>query len=167
MECLKEVYEKIGIIYDSKQGCFVFRVVHPDAKIPGRIWTTDAQISKAVDEYVIAVRLSVTSLQCCNEDVPYSCPEFVRYIIDAIGVSDIKKISDKPTIISSNEEVVSFIDFLENPERQMPVLLISPCYSPADAFYDGYMVDAYQVAKALRGVAHVFCTTVETNDYLI
>lgn len=157
---------EIGVIYEPQNSRFIFRGVHPDTSIPGRLWTTDVQISKSNDVYHFAVRLSVTSLQYCTVDVPYSCPGFIREVMKNVGLSDIISIKDEPHIISTGDEVREFISFLENRDRQMPVLLISPCFYEDDALHNGYMTDSYQVAKNLCGVAHVFFTTPDANDYL-
>ena len=157
---------EIGIIYEPENNLFIFRGAHPDAHTPGRLWTTDVQISKHDAVYYFAARLSVTSLQSCNEEVPYSCPTFIRDIINTIGLFDIIQISDKPHFISTQDDAQHFVDFLESTSRFMPVLLLSPCYYEDNAEHNGYTANAYQIAKHLRGVAHVFCTTIETNDYL-
>lgn len=157
---------EIGIIYEPENSRFIFRGVHPDAYVPGRIWTTDAQVSKNNNRYLFAVRLSVTSLQSCTEDVPFSCPQFVQYIIETIGISDVIRISGKPHLLSSQEDIKFFANYLENPERQMPVILLTQCHCIDDAVCNGYMIDAEQMAKDLRGVAHVFCINSEANDYL-
>ena len=52
------------------------------------MWITDVELLKRNSEYVFAVRLSVTSLQSCTEDVPFSRPTFVRKIIEEVGISD-------------------------------------------------------------------------------
>lgn len=157
---------EIGIIYEPENSRFIFRGVHPDAYVPGRIWTTDAQVSKYNNKYLFAVRLSVTSLQSCVEDVPFSCPQFVQYIIETIGISDVVRISGKPHMLSNQEHVTDFVNYLENPERQMPVILLTPCYCNDDAVCDGYMTNSEQMAKDLRGVAQVFCIDLDANDYL-
>lgn len=157
---------EIGIIYEPESGRFIFRGAHPDVNVPGRMWITDIQISKHNSKYQFAVRLSVTSLQNCTADVPYSCPSFIQRIVNNIGLSDVVQIADTPHFVSTLDDVKAFTSFLENPNRKMPVMLLSPCYSGDNAVCNGYMADGIQIAKRLRGVAHVFCTTVEANDYL-
>lgn len=157
---------EIGIIYDSDKGRFIFRGVHPDIHVPGRMWITDTQLSRDGDDYLFAVRLSVTSLQSCTEDVPFSRPTFVRLIIDKIGVSDVIKLSGQSHLLSTQEDVNVFLSFLENPDRHMPVVLLTPCCRIENAVCNGYMMDGARMAKDLSGIAHIFQVTQEANDYL-
>lgn len=157
---------EIGILYNPDEESFIFRCAHPDVNIAGRRWIVDAELKKHAGSYVFAVRLSVTSLQTCKEDIPFSCPDFVSRIIRNIGLSDVIPITDQPRPLSTREEVDDFIAFLENPERNLPVLLLTPCFRPEDAVYSGYMLDAAKMAKNLMGVAHVFQIASEVNGYL-
>lgn len=156
---------EIGVIYTPDKGCFVFRGVHPDTCVPGRMWITDTELCKIEDDYWFAVRLSVTSLHFCTEDVPLSRPDFVRLIIDNIGISDVIQISNKSHLLSTWEDVNAFIRFLENPDRHFPVVLVTP-YCPSERTEDGYMMNAAQMADDLSGVAHVFQITQDAIEYL-
>ena len=156
---------EIGVIFDSENGQFIFRGVHPDIRVPGRIWTTDVQLQKEKNDCVLAVRLSVTSLQSCAEDVPFSRPDFVRLVVEKIGVSDVIQVSRRSHSLETQEDVNNFLSFLENPDRQMPVILLTPCSYIEESRCNGYMMDASQMATDLMGVAHVFQITSEMNEY--
>ena len=84
---------EIGVLYNEKEEQFVFRLSHIDAYIAGRMWITDVQICRSDDKYLFATRLSVSSLKTCTEDVPFSCPQFVRFIAENIGLIDEYKIA--------------------------------------------------------------------------
>lgn len=157
---------EVGIIYRSEKGLFVFRCAHPDARIPGRMWITDVDLRKVNTEYFFAVRLSVTSLQSCTEDVPFSRPAFVGEIIDNIGISDVIRLSSDPHQISTKEDVESFVELLANESRRMPIVLLTQCHQVEDGAFDGYMFNASLLAKDLSGVAHVFCIEGDSNEYL-
>lgn len=157
---------ELGIIYDASASQFFFRAAHPDAYIPGRMWITDAQVCQGGEEYLLAVRLSVTSLQSCTDEVPFSRPSFMRDIARQIGISDIIPISDIPHPLTSLEEVDGFLQLLEDSERRMPVILLTPCYRAEDAVRDGFMIDPAQFAKDLFGVAHVFRCSEEMVESL-
>lgn len=157
---------ELGVIYDEQKGRFILRGAHPDVSIPGRMWITDVQISKDDDVCLLAVRLSVTSLQSCTEDVPFSTPNFVRTLISGIGVCDVIRITGKKHLLSTQEDISGFLSFLENPNRHLPAILVTPCFSYGDSIHDGYMIDATQLAADLSGVAHIFEITQEANDVL-
>ena len=65
---------EIGVIVDQDRARFILRAVHPDANIPGRMWITDVQLNRSGNDCLLAVRLSVTSLQSCTQEVPFSRP---------------------------------------------------------------------------------------------
>ena len=169
MPSKKETFEdklngnEIGFIYNQEEGQFIFRCSHPDSSVPGRMWITDVQLSRQGFDYVLAVRLSVTSLQSCTDEVPFSCPGFVYQIINNVGLSDIYQISRQVNILTTKEEVDSFISFLENSNRKMPAVLLTPI-TYEDRFGQ-YTMNAEQMAFDLSGVAHVFKISSEANEY--
>lgn len=169
MPSKKETFEdklngnEIGLIYNQEEGQFIFRCSHPDSSVPGRMWITDVQLSRQGFDYVLAVRLSVTSLQSCTDEVPFSCPGFVYQIINNVGLSDIYQISRQVNILTTKEEVDSFISFLENSNRKMPAVLLTPI-TYEDRFGQ-YTMNAEQMAFDLSGVAHVFKISSEANEY--
>lgn len=164
--------DELGTICKPEEGIFILRCAHPDSRIPGRLWITDVELKKAAWDgaeepaYLLAVRLSVSSLQSCAEDVPFSCPSFVRSIAASVGLTDGVRIARHVHMLSEEEDVDRFIAFLESAERRMPVVLLTPCIRPEDASHGGYMMDAERMAGDLFGVAHVFQITREANDYL-
>lgn len=157
---------EMGVIFKPDEDIFILRCTHPDKQIPGRLWITDVELKRDGQTYILAVRLSVSSLQACTEDVPFSCPGFVKSIADCIGLSDVLPVTKDVHLLSTNADVDEFVAFLENNERRMPVILLTPCVIVEDGPCNGYMMDAAQMSKDLFGVAHVFQTTQEANRYL-
>lgn len=155
---------EIGVIAEAQS--FIFRGAHPDARVPGRMWITDVQVQKAEEAVWFAVRLSVTSLQACEEPVPFSKPGFIWRIMEHIGLCDGVEVSKAKHLLSSPEDVDAFAAFLESPERHMPVVLLTPCYFEGDGPYHGYMMDADRLAVDLAGIAHVYRITAAANEYL-
>lgn len=117
---------KIGIIYKPDEGIFTLRFSHPDKTIASRIWITDTTIKRVFSQYVFAVRLSVTSPHSCTDEVPFSCPEFVKKIIAHIGISDEIPINNQCKTINNTKEVHDFISLLKSTARTLPVVLITP-----------------------------------------
>lgn len=158
---------EVGIIFDSEKGSFIFRCAHPDHYVAGRMWITDVVIKQDAEKYIFAMRLSVSSLQSCTEDIPFSRPEFVANIARHVGLSDILSIRGQKHILRTQEDVDLFIDLIEHSERRLPVILITPCYNALDAKCGDYMMDASHMADELLGVAHVFELSANVNEYLI
>lgn len=156
---------EVGLIYDQENGEFIFRCAHPDARVPGRIWITDVEIKKNEIDFLFAVRLSVTSLHSCEEEVPFSCPEFVKFIATNIGIYDVIRIESNHHLLSTKDDVDMFVNFLRNSERRLPVILMSAWRDEGGSGNDQYVMDAPQMACDLLGAAHVFQITQEVNDY--
>lgn len=157
---------EIGILYDKEEEQFAFRLAHIDTGVAGRIWITDVQICRRDDQYAFATRLSVSTLQTCTEVVPFSCPQFVRYIAQTIGLADEYEIQEKAHLLDSNSKVERLIQYLTSPERSISVILVAPSYFPEEEPYDGYTVDSDRMAKDLIGVAQIFRLTSEMAQYL-
>ena len=157
---------EIGVIYEPEQGNFIFRAAHPDTGVPGRMWITDVQLRRSGEDCLFAVRLSATSLQSCGEEVPFSVPGFVRRVMEEVGLTDVAQLSGQSTLLSTREEVSGFLQFLEDPGRRLPVILLTPCYSPGDGPWGGYLMDAAAMAADLTGAAHVFQIAPEVNELL-
>ena len=157
---------EIGVIVDQDRARFILRAVHPDANIPGRMWITDVQLNRSGNDCLLAVRLSVTSLQSCTQEVPFSRPIFVRSILKNVGIADVIQISGQKHLLQTPADVDAFLRFLAMPERHMPVVLLTPCVHEEDALCNGYMMDADKMADDLTGVAHVFQISLDANDYL-
>lgn len=79
----KRTGNEIGIVYEPNKE-FIFRATHPDVSVPGRMWITDVELIKIDKDYFFAIRLSVSSLQSCTEEVPFSRPQFVQEIINKV-----------------------------------------------------------------------------------
>lgn len=157
---------EIGVIVDQDRARFILRAVHPDANIPGRMWITDVQLNRSGNDCLLAVRLSVTSLQSCTQEVPFSRPIFVRSILKNVGIADVIQISGQKHLLQTPADVDAFLRFLAMPERHMPVILLTPCVHEEDALCNGHMMDADKMADDLTGVAHVFQISLDANDYL-
>lgn len=166
----KKTYEdkrdgnEFGVIYDHNAKLFILRCSHPDAQIPGRIWTTDVEIRFADNVPWLAVRLSVTSLNNTENDVPLSTPQFIKNIIDNIGITDVVEITAQPTTLVSNTQIDHFIEFLEADSRRFPIVLLTQCRG-MHTEYNSYMLDPIQLSKQLSGVAHVYLLPKEFDRY--
>ena len=157
---------EMGVIFKPDKAIFILRCTHPDRQIAGRLWITDVELKRDGQTHILAVRLSVSSLQACTEEVPFSCPGFVKSIADCIGLADVFPITKYARLLSTNTDVDEFVAFLESCERRMPVILLTPCVTMEDSRCNGYMMDATRMSKDLFGVAHVCQITQEANRYL-
>lgn len=80
----------------------------------------------------------------------------MKWIAHDIGIYDVISVDDRPEYIEREEQVEEFVSLLTNVDRQMPILLLTPCNNPNVAPYNGYMLNDIDMAKILYGWAHVF-----------
>lgn len=164
---LKRDGNETSLIYEPENERFIFRLSHVDSAIAGRVWVTDIQLCRQEDEYVFAVRLSVSALKTCTEEVPYSCPECVRRIVRQIGLrSGVDPITGTPHYLQTEAEVDAFVDYLQDRRRHLPALLLSPSYYPEEELWAGYTVDPDHMGRELLGVGNVYCLSEEMVPYL-
>lgn len=157
---------EIGILCDREANRFIFRCSHPDIRIPGRLWITDVTVCPSGERLLLAVQLSVSSLHNCTEEVPFSRPAFVRTLIEKVGVRDILPLSSQPHRVADAADAERLVQFLEDPARQLPAVVLTPCYRLEDSRYDGYTMSPEQMALDLMGTAHVFCLSDDANTAL-
>lgn len=158
---------ELDILMLREKGIFALRAEHPDSTIAGRMWVTDVEIKVEDEKCLFGVKLSVTSPQSCEEVIPFSCPVFVKWIANEIGLIDVAFVKKQPTLIETVQQVDEFANLLCNSKRQMPVFLITACNNPEIAMYQGYMLDTKRMAESLYGWAHVFAITQEMSECLI
>lgn len=157
---------ELGLLYNEDEEQFILRLSHIDEHIAGRMWITDVQICRSGEKYIFATRLSVSTLKIYSDDVPFSCPQFVRYISQKVGLSNEYLIQESAHMLSSKAEVDRLVQYLESPNREGAVVLVSPSYFPEEEKYNGYTVDADYMANELIGVAQVFKISPDIASYL-
>ena len=157
---------ELGVLYDREAGRFFFRAAHSDTQVPGRIWITDVELLRRETSCVMGVRLSVSSLHSCTEEVPFSRPGFIRDMAEQLGLRDVRRLTGRVQQVSSPEEVEDLIALLEHPDRRLPVVVLTPCGQQEDARWKDYMLDGGEMAEDLLAVAHVVLLSREANEAL-
>lgn len=134
------------------------RLDDADKSVPQRTWVTEIGVGVASDDCVLfGCRLICTTR---GDDVHFdrSIPGFVRHILaDSDAELDGRRIGKKPWIISTEDDVVSLVELLENRERENDVLVISlpeNSTKPTDA-----LISPSHVHTKVMGAAHVCVLT--------
>ena len=138
-------------------GSWSFRLLHPDAGVNGRTWSTELAYRRMSDRMLFGARVSCSTL--VNRPVPteHEVPGVVRYALNRLGMRDYAPISCHARTVVAMEELLELKRLLTSPTRTLPVIVLSEV--SRDARKQGvsgkYALDAEQLADDLLGLAHV------------
>ena len=130
-----------------------------DKSVAGRTWVTQVTIATEDDAVHFGTRLFVASR---GEQVPFTrtVPNLVRRVAtssEAEFCVDGRSVRTTPWVIASADDVESFIDFLVDPSRRLPVCVLSlPEWSTdlTDA-----VLPVLSIIRRTVGIAHVAVLT--------
>ncbi len=128
-----------------------------DKKTPGRTWITEIILEKKPNEAIrIGLRLLLTSDDMDDNFSP-TTPGCIKKLIETVGVySATNKFFVTSRDINDKDSYMEFEDHLLNPNRQTPLIVIS-----GDSKAKNYAIDPQKIAKAVTGIAHVYCLNPE------
>lgn len=159
---VEEWGQKIDCVAVPELGVWSLRLTQPDAPfgsraaVAGRIWTTDISLARRTDSIGFGIRVICASLPYSNEEIALTRPRVVLDLINAVGLHEIRALDGRPWLLSSEEQLVVFQDFLTDPLRTMPVfLLTSPDRRRLQVHVLDWMLDAEHLARRTQGFAHV------------
>lgn len=150
---------EISVIYKPEEPYFCMKVSHPDSSIPGRIWTTEAEIIVVDEKVLFGVKLSYSTP--INNDacsVEFSMPSFVVNIAKQNGIIDVRKLEAEAWSIEDEKSLEHLYDLIQNVDRKMPVIVITEndnCENIGGQYTKGYLVDADLLAREIASLAHV------------
>lgn len=138
----------------DQEGVSIWGLRHedPDKEVAGRIWSTEVVIGELAGQIP---KMSVRLLAHSGEDfipVKISVPGFVFQIFQTIGLaSDISVLSIVPKRVSTDAHFDDFFDFLQNPERRLPIIVVTTERRSGEP-----LIIPNNLAKATLGMAHTF-----------
>ena len=147
--------QKLECVSINDPQVFSVRFQHQDKNIAGRVWTTDISIVK---NEVIALSIRVTCATLPNdfEDVPYSRPKIMKDLAQRLQVIQVGRVDGQPINISSEADLDTLEALLVNPERRMPVLMLTEVTQSGLPFkIDKYVLDPVKLAWKTLGLAYV------------
>lgn len=139
-------------IQSDKVDFWALRAEDPDKNIAGRVWTTEVVIGGEIGKRPqLSLRLTVSTNETEINIEPH-VPGTLLQLISAPGlVRDGRSISDTPTAIRTEDEAEEFCDYLESPERRLPVFVITL----PDGEESLPLINGEEVARATAGLAYV------------
>lgn len=131
---------------------WALRAEDPDKTVPGRVSTTEIVIGGAIGERPrLSLRLIVSTAEPDFQFEP-AVPGTVIQLIDAPGLlRGGERLDWRPISPATPADADDLCDFLEDPERRLPVFVATvPEFDAAAP-----LIDAAVLAKATAGLAHV------------
>lgn len=158
----------VDIIYNWDNRYFCMKTVHPDTSVPGRIWTTEAEITDISGVLKLGVKNYYSTIDTVQADyVNFSVPAFVWTIYNRIGCKDGELDNGKLIVVDSDKKYEMLKRALEDTERSLPIVIVTQSSSrDLDLIKyfeakDGYLIDGEKLAKDLELAAHVVCLPTE------
>lgn len=139
---------------------WALRQEDPDKTVPGRIWTSEAILWKTQETAPrFAARLVVGSAEQ-KLDISPAVPGYVMQLSDRVGLfSGSQAVTTRPKFIGSQDEQDNLIELLEDPARQLPVIVVAA----VDRKNPGLVLDVDRLASGLCGLAHLAVILPETS----
>ncbi len=126
----------------------------PDKTVPGRVWTTEVVLGyEGSGRARISLRLTASSTEH-EIAVGPAVPALLHHICAVTGLlQDGRQLTERPWSVTDAEQLGQLIDLLEDPIRQLPVVVASG----DDHFSDDCVasIDLDRLARASLGLAHV------------
>ena len=135
---------------DGKAKYWGARLSFPDASVPQRNWVTEISIMQGNPITLFSARLTNITR---GEDAPFSLsvPGVIFQILSKLSAEiDGEAISNEIKEVINENELSSFIDILENPNRQIPIIAMA-----VDAAGQG-IIPENMLVKRLGGACHIY-----------
>lgn len=138
---------------------WALRAEDPDKDIAGRVWSTEVVIGSQKDQ---RPHLSLRLIASTNENnfrVEPHVPGLVLQLIDGPGlIRGARPLTSTPRQITNENDAQDLCDHLEDPERRLPVFVVT-----ADDFDGKTLIDHAAVARATAGFARVAVVPAELS----
>ena len=141
-------------IADDTRDIWAIRADDPDKGVAQRVWTTEAIVGHAPDQRaLLSVRLLVSSPERELQIEP-AVPGFVRQLESECGLyRGDERLNPEPWFIRSEGDTDHLIDTLTDPDRRVPVLILSVPEFEADPAKP--LIDPLPIAHATLAIAIV------------
>lgn len=133
---------------------WAIRADDPDKTVPGRVWTTEVVVGLMPNQTPrFSARLLVSTPEDELDIEPHT-PGFVKQVAEKCSLlRGAYEISPDPWLINSEYEVDQLLDMLVDPQRKLPLFVLTVPDGAADP--DSPLLDAQGLAFASLGIGHV------------
>lgn len=157
---------ELKIAYHPEEHFFSMKLHYIDSQQPGTIWNMETSIQRKEDQ-----KLNFNHVTSCDtphgatQRATFSKPSFISDISNKVGLIDEIRLGQKAHFIENTKDYDNLLDFLYNPKRRLPAIVITQCSpqnSSSDSEYkDGYDMNTFPIngtrlAKVIGLYSHVF-----------
>lgn len=131
---------------------WALRAEVPDENVPGRVWTNEIVIGGEIDKRPhLSLRLIVSTAEP-DLNIEHHVPGPVLQMATAPGLlRGGRTLADVPRTLRSENDAGDLCDHLEDPERRLPVIVVTLPGGEDSA----PLINDAEVARALTGIARV------------
>ncbi|GJJ03654.1 hypothetical protein RugamoR64_41920 [Duganella rhizosphaerae] len=130
---------------DGVQTLFSAKIEHPDPDA-SRTWSIELEVARTADKVVFGLRTSVFGLETAG--APQSIPRLAKHLTDRGACHAALPLSYSGSVITTTEELVKLAAFVNNPDRVIPLIVISELPDG-----DGWPADIRVIAEETKGIA--------------
>jgi hypothetical protein len=162
---LPEHGQKLECVSLREEGIWTILLEQPDAPmkdraaVPGRVWTTEITLNMG-EEVEFGIRVHCASLPFSEQPIMLTRPQVVVELARRLGLKKIRPIDDRPWLIEDTNQLRELYDFLQNPKRFLPVIILSEANPSAfDVEVRRFLVNESNLATRALGQAYVALLT--------
>jgi len=156
----------LQILYEPDKMHYSMKINYIDSRLPGTLWHIHSLITRFDDGLLHFYHMT-------SRDMPrevagrltFCKPSFMHDLVNKTGLTDIKRLGCMAQFITNEEEYAEFKEFINNPARKLPVIIITQRLNTDgitdNVFKDGYDMNTFYVngtrlAKVTGNYSHVY-----------
>ncbi|MCX4327328.1 MAG: hypothetical protein OSJ45_08530 [Lachnospiraceae bacterium] len=158
----------LTISYIPEQMSYSMKIQYIDCKSAGTLWHVHSSVALMDDGRLHFYHMTSRDMPRGSANRSTFCkPSFMHELVKKTGLADIKRLSCMAHFITNSVEYADVRDFINNPERMLPVIVITQrtginnTVYPGNNFKDGYDMNSFYVngtrlAKVVGNYSHVY-----------
>lgn len=160
----------IKVVYEPEKMHYCMKICYIDSKSIGTLWHIHSSIALFDDGKLHFYHMTSRDMPRGGAGHYTFCkPSFLQELVNKIGLTDINRLSSMAQFITNTSEYNEIKEFISNPERKLPVIIITQRLNitknqyDENIFKDGYDMNTFYVngtrlAKVIGNYSHVYMT---------
>lgn len=158
----------LTISYEPDKMSYSMKIQYIDCKSAGTLWHVHSSVALMEDGRLHFYHMTSRDMPRGAAHRSTFCkPSFMHDLVKKVGLVDVERLSCMARFITNNEEYASVSGFINNPERVLPIVIITQRTNisnedyPENNFKDGYDMNSFYVngtrlAKVIGNYSHVY-----------
>lgn len=158
----------IKIVYEPGEMHYSMKINYIDSRSVGTLWHVHSSVALFDDGKLHFYHMTSRDMPRGSAARPtFLKPSFMHDIVARTGLVDIYRLSSMARFITNTQEYEEIKDFIQNPLRKLPIVIITQRANadnslyPGNNFKDGYDMNSFYVngtrlAKVIGNYSHVY-----------